>query len=410
MMQQQFENIIKAIEAKIAAPGGLTPRRRFSLELVRLGRRLYDGEHPVALCGVVAPFDLLGALGFTSCFVEFIGASLAGSGLVGAFLKRSEQGGYATDLCGYHRAVAGAAAVGMMPVPEVLVGTSCPCSAGQGTLENLARKMDRELIMLHVPQVESQESVDYLVDQLRAMVDRLEVLSKRRLDPELLARVIERSNATVALMEEVFELAASVPSPASSSELKDFGIALPLLLGRPEALEVAQLYRDTFWERVKAGRGNGHSEERVRLLWIQNRIQFREPLVKMLEDELGVVIVVDELNNITWGPIDPQDPLPGIARRMITNSFNGPIETRIRKVQDLARRYRVHGAVNPCNWGCRQGAGARGLMQAGLGEVGVPVVNLEVDCVDPRSFAEGQLRTRLEAFVELIESRPSPWS
>jgi len=37
------------------------------------------------------------------------------------------------------------------------------------------------------------------------------------------------------------------------------------------------------------------------------------------------------------------------------------------------------------------------------------VLNLEVDCVDPRTFAEGQLRTRLEAFVEMIEGRPSPW-
>jgi benzoyl-CoA reductase/2-hydroxyglutaryl-CoA dehydratase subunit BcrC/BadD/HgdB len=37
------------------------------------------------------------------------------------------------------------------------------------------------------------------------------------------------------------------------------------------------------------------------------------------------------------------------------------------------------------------------------------VLNLEVDCIDPRPFAEGQLRTRLEAFAEMLESRPSPW-
>jgi benzoyl-CoA reductase/2-hydroxyglutaryl-CoA dehydratase subunit BcrC/BadD/HgdB len=39
--------------------------------------------------------------------------------------------------------------------------------------------------------------------------------------------------------------------------------------------------------------------------------------------------------------------------------------------------------------------------------VGIPVVNLEVDCVDTRNFAEGQLKTRLEAFMEMLRSNPS---
>jgi benzoyl-CoA reductase/2-hydroxyglutaryl-CoA dehydratase subunit BcrC/BadD/HgdB len=31
-----------------------------------------------------------------------------------------------------------------------------------------------------------------------------------------------------------------------------------------------------------------------------------------------------------------------------------------------------------------------------------------VDCVDDRKFTEGQARTRLEAFLEMMEGRPSP--
>ncbi len=409
MMLNQFEELITGIGAKLAEPGGVTPRRRFALELARLGKRLYDGEHPVAWCGVVAPFDLLGAMGYTSCFVEFVGASLASSGMVGAFLQRAEQDGMVPDMCAYHRAVAGAAAAKMMPIPEVLVATTCPCTAGQATMENLARMMDRELIVLHVPLEDTPESVAYLVDQLQGMIEKIEVLTDRSLDTDALARTIRRSNEAVAVMDEVYTLAANIPSPTSSRELKDFGIVMPLLLGRPEALEVAQIYQDSFRQRVDAGTGNGVTEERVRLLWIQNRIQFKEPLVRELEQDLGAIVVIDELNNITWDPIDPEDPLPGIARRMITNSFNGPIETRLGKLQDLARKYKVDGAINPCNWGCRQGAGARGMMRKGLGDVGVPVLNLEVDCVDPRAFAEGQLRTRLEAFVEMLETKPSPW-
>ena len=75
----------------------------------------------------------------------------------------------------------------------------------------------------------------------------------------------------------------------------------------------------------------------------------------------------------------------------------------------MARDFRVDGAINPCHWGCRQGTGARGIISEGLKDIGVPVLNLEVDCVDDRNFSEGQLRTRLEAFAEMLDGRPSPW-
>ena len=74
----------------------------------------------------------------------------------------------------------------------------------------------------------------------------------------------------------------------------------------------------------------------------------------------------------------------------------------------LAKDYKIDGAINPCHWGCRQGTGARGLISEGLKAVGVPVLNLETDCVDSRNFSEGQLRTRLEAFVEMLENRQPP--
>jgi hypothetical protein len=128
----------------------------------------------------------------------------------------------------------------------------------------------------------------------------------------------------------------------------------------------------------------GVPDEKLRLLWIQNRIQFNNPLVELLEKEYRANIVSDELNDIFWDPIDPQDPYPGMARRAIAIPLNGSIQRRIGHLQKLARAY------------------------SGLKEIGVPVLNLEVDCVDKRNFAEGQLRTRVEAFVEMLESRPRP--
>jgi benzoyl-CoA reductase/2-hydroxyglutaryl-CoA dehydratase subunit BcrC/BadD/HgdB len=122
----------------------------------------------------------------------------------------------------------------------------------------------------------------------------------------------------------------------------------------------------------------------------------------------GATVVMDELNDVLWEPIDPADPYPGMARRILSTPLAWPIAKRAENIVRLARAYRVDGVINPCHFGCRQSTGARGLITRALREAGLPVLNLEVDCVDPRSFSAGQLQTRVEAFLELLDANPPP--
>lgn len=410
MMKDYFNELARGIEARIAEnPAEKSPRKLYALEIARLGSRLYSEGNGVAWCGVVAPFDVLHAMGVTSCFVEFIGAMLAATGAAGEFLEEAENFGLTSDLCSYHRAVMGAARKGIMPEPDFMIGTTIPCSGGLSVMENLARHFAKDLFVLNIPHEETDRSVRYLADQIRQMTAFISAHTGRPMDEERLRTAIDNTNKARQVMVEAYQLAAHIPSPANSRILANFGIVMALLLGTDAAINVASAFRDDFAEKIKAGTG-GVENERVRLMWIQNRIQFNNPLIDMLEKQFQAVIVVDELNDITWDPIDPDDAYTGLARRAISIPFNGRGERRIDHLKELAREYRIHGAINPCNWGCRQGTGARGLISEGLKEIGVPVLNLEVDCVDARSFAEGQLKTRLEAFIEMLDSRPSPWT
>ncbi|MEW6332786.1 MAG: 2-hydroxyacyl-CoA dehydratase family protein [Thermodesulfobacteriota bacterium] len=407
MMNEYFTDLEAGI-VKAIGEGNVSHRKLYTLELARLGRRLYSGSDSIAWCGITAPFDLLNALGATSCFVEFIGAMLALTGAVGPFIEETDHAGYSSDSCSYHRSVSGAAIKGMMPVPKFLIGTTNPCSGGLAVLENLARHFDRELFVLHIPQDDSGGNVPFLADQMREMVAFASRVSGTTLDDDRLRRSVELSNRASAVMKEIFALARHDPSPVSSRDLSNFGIVMSLFLGGEPAVTIAEAFRDEFKRRIDAG-VSGAPGRKYRLLWIQNRIQFRHGLEKMLEEEYGASIICDELNDITWDPIDPEHPFEGFARKSISIPFNGTIETRIGHLKTLAREYRIDGAVNPCNWGCRQGTGARGLIEKGLGEIGVPVLNIEVDCVDSRKFTEGQIRTRLEAFMEMLQSRPPLW-
>ena len=195
---------------------------------------------------------------------------------------------------------------------------------------------------------------------------------------------------------------------AGEKDLGNFGIIMPLFFGTKTGVRLARNFRDEFRRRLAPGAAV-EKNEKIRLLWIQNRIQFRNPVIAMMEEQFHAFVVADELNDITWEPINVESPFESMAARSISIPLNGPVDSRIAHIVKLCRDYRVHGAINPCNWGCRQGTGARGLIEESLKEIGVPVMNLDVDCVDSRAFAEGQIRTRLEAFMEMISGRPSPW-
>ena len=402
MMLEYFKELESGLEAKLQEAGLQTrARKKMALEIARLGIRLYSGESQVAWCGVAAPFDLLNAMGVTSCFVEFVGAMLASTGNVAPMLELAEQAGYATDICSYHRAINGAAVQGLMPEPDFLIATTCPCSSGMATVENMARHFKKDLFVLDIPSREDQESVRYLAAQLHSLVEFVTAHTGRPLDPAQLSTTMERANRAREILVEVYQLAQSVPTPARRRDLVNFSFIMMLLAGTQAAIETAEVYRDEFKQKVASGTA-GVEGEKLRLLWIQNRIQFKNPLEKWIEEEFGAAVVVDELNDVTWDPIDPQDPYPGLAARVLSFPLNGPIERRIEHLQRQTRDYKVDGVLAPCHWGCRQGTGARGLMSDGLKQIGVPFLALEVDCIDPRQFSEGQLRTRLQAFIEML--------
>jgi benzoyl-CoA reductase/2-hydroxyglutaryl-CoA dehydratase subunit BcrC/BadD/HgdB len=405
MMFDFFNNLASGIQAKIESdPQSVSGRKLYALETARLGARLYSGKEKIAWCGVTAPFDLLNAMDVTSCFVEFVGAMLASTGGVEPIIQLAEENGYASDCCSYHRAVYGATIQDIMPKPDFLVATSAICSAGLASIESLARIYKKDLFVVHVPLGNKPEAVAYLAEQYRELSDFVGNQIGRPLDPQRLRQATEMTNQARALMIEVYDLAKSVPTPARRKDLVNFGIVMALFLGTPAAVRIAEVYRDEFAAKVKA-KTQGVKNEKIRLLWLQNRIQFSNPLEQMLEDEFQAAVVADELNDIFWEALDPDDPFPGLARRTLGAPMCGPAEQRIEGLVRLAREYQVDGAINPCHWGCRQGTGGRGLVEAGLREIGIPTLNLEVDCVDPRNYAEGQLKTRLEAFIETITQR-----
>ncbi|MCP3926414.1 MAG: 2-hydroxyacyl-CoA dehydratase [Desulfobacterales bacterium] len=398
-MLEYYTELENGLSKAISGSNKTNARKKFALEMTKLGRDLYSGEKKVSWCGFTAPFDILNTFGVTSCFVEYNGAILASIDKANDYLNDSEQAGYAVDSCAFHKSVFGGVMKGTMPVPDFIVGTTTPCVAGLAVLENMARVYKKPFFVLNIPETDTIDNVQYLKNQLTEMIDFASQHSGVKFDFDKFKESIKLTNKAREIMVKIFDLAKSTPSPVNNKLLKDFGIILPLFFGTEKGVELCNAFYNEFKNTVREG---VFREEKIKLLWIQTRIQFRYNLEKILEENFGAKIVVDELNMINWDPIDPENPLESIALRMIKHPYSTTIENRVKKLQDLSKEYGVDGAINPCHWGCRQGTGARGLISGGLKEAGVPVLNLEIDCVDTRNLAEGQLMTRIEAFMEML--------
>lgn len=401
MMYDYFKNMVDGVSQKLLQdPDSINAKKKYVLEIAKIGQKLYTRDEKIAWCGVTIPFDLLNSMGVTSCFVEFVGAMLSSNETAPIFIKEAEDSGYAPDSCAYHRAVTGAMLKDIMPEPDFVIGSSSPCTAGLAVMEDMARRFKKDFFILNVPQNNSKESVKFLTDQIKEMTRFITAHTQKPLSMEKLGRALEFFNESSLILTDIYNLAKQTPSPVDNRLLKDFGTVIGLIMGTREGVEICQAFKDELIDRIESKKIDP-SKEKIRIMWIQNRIQYKFPIEKMLEN-FGVKIVVDELNDVTWEPMDPDNPFESIAKRIISIPYSLGTNERIAHMQMLAREYKLDGAINPCHWGCRQGTGVRGLTTKGLKDVNVPVLNLEIDCVDSRNLAQGQIETRLEAFVEML--------
>ena len=400
MLEKYFTQLEASLKLKLEAKA--TARRKFVYEIARIGTRIFDDKWSIGWTTVFVPYEILTSMGVSGMFVEFFGAMLAGTGMSSKYLELSESKGFSTDSCSYHRTIIGAAMDGLLPKPDVLIGASIPCNGGVKALKRIGEIFNKEVFILNIPIDITPESVDYLTEQFEQMIDYIKNETGRKLDYDKLKNSIRYNNEAREYLIELNKLCMNVPSPATSNDLKNF-IMILLLLGTRESVEVAKFYRDEFKSRIEHGLKE-LPEEKYRLMWIQNRIQFKTDILRILEEKYGAKIVIDELNHIWWDPMDADDPLKSLAKRIITHPLVGPAKRRLEVITQLARDYKIDGAINPAHWGCRQSAGARVLFKDALQKIGIPLIHLDVDCVDERNYAQGQIMTRLEAFLEMLST------
>jgi benzoyl-CoA reductase/2-hydroxyglutaryl-CoA dehydratase subunit BcrC/BadD/HgdB len=132
--------------------------------------------------------------------------------------------------------------------------------------------------------------------------------------------------------------------------------------------------------------------------------------VKSIEDQ-GALVVTDELCTSTryWGDIvviDERRPiLESISRRYLDNfpcARMYPSDERFDRIIEFARDFKVDGVISEIVRYCVPYAHDLPLLTDRLSEAGIPTLALDVEY---GTAGSGQVATRVQAFLEMLEAR-----
>lgn len=367
---------------------------------------------PLAWVTSGAPIEILEAMGIASVYPENYGALCGAQRTATDLCQAAEAEGLSQDVCSYARTSIGSvfapdkAPMGGLPRPDLLIASNNICGTVVKWYQYLARHFGIPLFLLDVPYVHADEppehALAYVEAQLREMIAWLGNHTRRRLDERRLNRVIAYSNEAVGLWREIRELCKSRPSPLNAPDLFIAMAPIVVLRGTRWAPWYYRRLKREAEERV-ARREGAVVDERIRLLWDNIAIWPRLFSVFSQFIKRGACFVADTYTNAWAVSVDADDPIRGLALAYTTVYINQQIPNRARVMVQMVREFGIDGAVFHSNRSCKPYSfGQYDLRRILEREAGIPTLVLEADMCDIRAFAESQLTTRIQAFMESL--------
>ena len=349
------------------------------------------------MVSLFVPCEPLIAMGLNGFGVESFSSYISGAHAQETFLEKAESAGIPETLCSYHKVFLGAAQLGVMPKPRYIIHTNIACDANQITFRELAEYFAVPHFKIDVPYRQNEEAVTYVAGQLRNMTKFIEDQEHRALSDDMLRETVARSARTAANYDRLLTYSADRYLAGDlTAELQATFIS-HMLLGTKEA----EKYTDMAVREIRMQ----PSGEGINILWLHT-IPYRSPHInRRLSNNRNIHIATCDMAYESLIPADADNPYKSMARRLVYSPFNGPIERRIETALQKAAQIHAAGIIYFCHWGCKATLGGAAIIKRELENAGYPTLILDGDACDPRNTSEGQITTRMDAFIELLEQR-----
>ncbi|MBE6031940.1 MAG: 2-hydroxyacyl-CoA dehydratase [Firmicutes bacterium] len=356
-------------------------------------------RHPEkAVCvNLFAPVEILQCFGLTPLSVECFSAFMSAFLIEDYFIGYAEKTGMSDTLCSYHKNFAGILESGVFPKPKMALTTTIACDCNVNTFRYLEKKLGVPSYVIDVPYEDTPENRGYLVEQLKELIAYLEKETGKTFREEDLKGYLERENQSLAYQKEYMELQARKYYP-SSMTLQLFKLfASHLLPGAPEVLEYYRLLAEDIKKYP--------DRDMTKIFWVHVLPFYQKSLKKWFDFNPDYQIVGMDFDLDFSDFLDVENPLDALAGKMIRSIYNGPFENKIERIKEALDWLDPDAVIHFCHWGCKQSAGGVMELKKALQEMDMPMLILDGDGLDKRMTPDGQIKTRTEAFLELLQSR-----
>jgi benzoyl-CoA reductase/2-hydroxyglutaryl-CoA dehydratase subunit BcrC/BadD/HgdB len=362
------------------------------------------------------PVEPLIAMDVIPVYPENHGAMIGAAKMGVDLCQQAEAMGYSRDLCSYARADIGSAPIdggpiGGLPRPDMLVCCNNICGTVLKWYEIQARHFDVPLFILDTPFIHTEFS-DAAKNYVRAQIDEyiafLEKACGRKVDDDRMADVGRLAIECQRLWQAVLDTTTHRPAPMSAFDAF-FHLALIVTLrGTQTAVDYYRALLKEMEERVDAGIG-AVPHERYRLLWDNLPVWYRTRWLSEKFAAHGACLVADTYTSAWCNHMQylKEDQfLDSMAEGYTRIYLNIGVDQMAENILQMIAKYDVDGLVMHSNRSCKPySLGQYDIQKIIQRKSAIATVIIEADMVDERSFAESQIDTRIDAFMELLKRK-----
>jgi benzoyl-CoA reductase subunit C len=256
--------------------------------------------------------------------------------------------------------------------------------------------------VLTVPRKSHERAQELYYSQVEEFKNNLEKFMGVKITDDDLLKAIQVMNESRSLLKELYSLRALDEPLITGQETQE------VLNGsfRMHKEQFNSYLKELIADLKKSGKGH---KAKARLMLIGS-VMTNPEFIKSIE-ELGVIVVTDELCTSTRYWADPvilegaKNPLYAISRRYLSNfpcARMYPSTDRFDRVVKLAREAKVDGIISETIRYCVPYAHDIPLLSDRLKSENIPLLTLDVEY---GTSGSGQIRTRVQAFLEMVEAR-----
>lgn len=378
-----------------------------------------DTSKKMAWCTSVGPAELLRSFGFEVHFPENHGALLGATRTAGDLIPESSKFGYSNDICSYLTADIGSYLKNETPLkehyglngpprPDLIVYNTNQCREVQDWFTYFARELDCPIYGINPPRhlnEVTREEIDDVASQFKNLVPVCEKITGLKFDIDRFRETLKISKEATELWKKVLWTATKTPAPISFFDATIHMGPIVVLRGT----QIAKDYYATLLKELEENVAQGIGfldQENCRIYWDGMPIWGKlRSLSDLFIQNNAAVVASTYCNSWVFDAFDENHPFESSAKAYTEIFINRSEQAKQELLSELVRLFRIDGMIFHDAKTCANNSNNRfGMPQRITETLGIPTLVIEGDLCDLRFYSEGQSITKIETFIEQIES------